>query len=460
MPNKIEYKKVDNNNLSKNKFSSRLGFIAAASGAAVGLGNIWKFPYEVGANGGAWFLLIYLAFVIILGFPILVTKIAFGRSIGIGVFHGYKNEGNWKWLGFIPAFLCLILFSFYSVITSWILGYGIEIAKGTLFKQTQFDIFFRAFINNIKINLLYDFIIISTIALIISFGIQKGIERASKIMMPILLIVLLVLIIYAFTLDNALEGLKFYLLPDFSLLTKKSVFSALSHAFWSLTIGSSVMITYGAYAQNDIDLIKDTSSIVISDVLVAFLAGLLLFPLIFSIGIKPNEGPSLIFIALPYVFKNLGFFTGTIVGLSFFLLLVFAALTSAISMLEISTNYMMEKWKISRKKSILILSISAFLLGIPCILSNGKSTFLTKMFLYKGKYINFIGFFDLLIQFGFPIVGFLFCIFIKSRWKKYKITEQLEFKNNNPKWLLKYIYFCVCYIGPILIGIVILSKFL
>ncbi|MCP3658854.1 MAG: sodium-dependent transporter [Bacteroidetes bacterium] len=448
------------NKTDNNKFSSRIGFIAAASGAAVGLGNIWKFPYEVGANGGAWFLLIYFLFVIILGFPILVAKIAFGRSVGTGVFNGYRNEGRWKWLGFIPAFLCLILFSFYSVITAWILGYGIEIFKGTLLKQNEYSEFFKYFINDIPKNLFYNFLIISIISLIISFGIQKGIERASKIMMPILLIVLIGLIIYSLTLNNASAGLKFYLLPDISLLTKKSVFSALSHAFWSLTIGSSVMITFGAYAKNDVDIIKDTTSIVISDVLVAFLAGLLLFPLIFSIGIKPNEGPALIFIALPFVFKNLGIFKGSIVGLSFFLLLVFAAITSAISMLEITTNYMMQRYKISRKKSIILLSGIAYILGIPCILSNGKVNFLSKIIIYKGKYLNFIDILGLIIEIGFPIVAFLFCIFIKSRWKKYKINEQINSPNKKSNYFNKYIYICVSYLGPILIGLVLLSNFI
>ncbi len=443
---------------SINKFSSRLGFIAAASGAAIGLGNIWKFPYETGANGGACFLLIYLAFTIILGYPIVLVKTAFGRSIGTGVYHGYKNEGLWKYLSMGSATICLILFSFYSIITGWILGYGIEIIKGTLFQQEDMGKFFNSFINNIHYSFSYNFIVNICVALIIALGVQKGVERFSKVLMPVFMVMLFALILYALTLDGVMEGLRFYLLPDISLISKKSFLSALSQACLSLTIGASVMITYGAYAGNNVNLIKDTTLIVVSDVLVAFLAGLLIFPLIFHNKISPNGGPALIFIALPYAFKSLSPLSGIVIGVSFFILLVFAALTSAVPMLEVTTNYIMQRYKISRKKSVLILSFLGYTLGIPSILSQGKNSFFSNLINYKGSNINFMDLMANIVDLGLPLIGLLFCIFIFKRWDKYKITEELNKPKKNSEFLIKYVRICVCYVSPVLMGIILLLQ--
>ncbi len=448
----------NNSKSSIGKFSSRLGFIAAASGAAIGLGNIWKFPYETGANGGACFLLIYLAFTIILGYPIVLVKTAFGRSIGTGVYNGYKNEGLWKYLSLGSATICLILFSFYSIITGWILGYGIEIIKGTLLKQADMAKFFDSFVNNIHYSLSYNFIVNVCVALIIALGVQKGVERFSKVLMPIFMVMLFVLILYALTLDGVIQGLKFYLLPDISLISKKSFLSALSQACLSLTIGASVMITYGAYAGNNVNLVKDITLIVASDVLVAFLAGLLIFPLIFHNNISPDGGPALIFIALPYAFKSLSPAAGVIVGVSFFILLVFAALTSAVPMLEVTTNYVMQRYKITRKKSVLILSFLGYILGVPSALSQGKNAFFSNFINYKGSSINFMDLMTNIVDIVLPLIGFFFCIFIFKRWDKYKITEELNKPKKHSEFLIKYVRICVCYVNPILMGMILLLQ--
>ena len=338
------------NSNSNNKFSSRIGFIAAASGAAIGLGNIWKFPYEVGSNGGAAFLIIYLIFTIIVGYPIVLTKIAFGKSTNKGLYHIYKTEGKWQIQGFAPALLCLILFSFYSIVTSWILGYSFKTITGSLFTETNMEQYFNKFISNVPNVLFLTLLINIIIAFIVSAGIKKGVELSSKILMPIFILLVISLITYGLYLENSIEGVKFYLLPNFSLITKKSIIMALSHSFFSLTIGASVMIIYGSYIKGKVNLINDAALIVTSDVFVAFLAGLLIFPFIFHQGIKPDQGASLIFITLPTIFKTLGPITGVILGFSFFLLLIFAAVTSAIPMMEVTINYIMNKWQLSRKK--------------------------------------------------------------------------------------------------------------
>lgn len=444
-----------------NKFSSSLGFIAAASGAAIGLANIWKFPYEVGSNGGACFLIPYCFFTIILGYPMLLTKAAFGRKTSAGVYDSYKNTGLSKHIGLTSVIVCICTLSFYNVVIAWLFGYGMEIIKGNLLKQENIGAFFGSYIKNIPLNILYNFIISLSVLLIIKTGIQDGIEKWSKRLMPVFMIMLITLIIYGLTLNGAIKGIKFYLLPNFSQLTMKSISSALSHSFFSLALGGGVMITYGAYASRKSDLIKDSLIITISDFLVAFLAGLLIFPFIFHKGIKPNQGPYLAFVALPYVFKDLGMLKGTIVGITFFLLLVFAAITSAISMLEVPTKYIMERFKISRSKSVIIIATLCYILGIPTILSHGGSQFFTKFISLKGINLSFMDcLIKLIMELLVPLSVLLFSIFIGNNWNKYELSKEINLQNNHSEYLIKYIYICIRYISPILIGLVLISNFL
>ena len=271
------------NQKSTPKFSSRLGFLAAASGAAIGLGNIWKFPYEVGKHGGAWYLIIYTIFVLLLGYPLVLVKTVVGRRQGKGLYETYRTKGKWNLLATFPLIVCIGVLSFYNVVTGWILGYGVEIMRGNCLGAEDMGAFFGSFISDVSSNLLYNGIITLSVMYIVFMGVEKGIEKWSKILMPIFMCMLVSLIIYALFLEGAGKGIAFYLLPNRDLLTIKSLGSALSHAFISLALGTGVMITYGSYAGKKEDIVQNSLLVVGADFLVAFLAGLLIFPLAFHV---------------------------------------------------------------------------------------------------------------------------------------------------------------------------------
>ncbi|MCP3658855.1 MAG: sodium-dependent transporter [Bacteroidetes bacterium] len=443
-----------------NKFSSSLGFIAAASGAAIGLANIWKFPYEAGANGGACFLIPYCLFTVLLGYPMLLTKAAFGRKTGAGMYDSYKNTKFSKHIGLISVLVCMCTLSFYNVVVGWLFGYGIEILKGNLLRQDNMGQFFGNYIKEVPMNLIYNLLMTLSVLLIIKTGIQNGIEKWSKRLMPIFIVVLLILIFYGLTLSGAFEGIKFYLYPNISKITMRSISSALSHSFFSLALGGGVMITYGAYARKSSDLVKDSVIITISDFFVAFLAGLLIFPFIFHKGLKPNEGPALVFIAIPLVFKSLGLIKGSIIGILFFLLLVFAAITSAISMLEVPTKYMMEKFKFSRTKSVMIIALICYCLGLLSLLSNGANSFLSNFININGKSLSFMDcIIKFIMEFLLPFSVLCFSLYIGNNWKKLNIAQEINNHNKYSKALLNYIYICIRFLAPILILIVLISNF-
>ena len=449
------------NQESNHKFSSSLGFLAAASGAAIGLANIWKFPYEVGSHGGAWYLIIYTFFVLVLGYPLVLVKTALGRKQGKGLYEAYRRSGKWNLLAFLPLSICMGVLSFYNVVTGWILGYGVEILRGNCLTQPNMPLFFTSFIGHVELNLFYNTLVCIAVMFIVNRGVQKGIERWSQILMPLFTIMLIGLIIYALLLDGAMEGIKFYLLPNSSLLTMKSLGSALAHSFLSLALGTGVMITYGAYADKKADIVQDSILVVSSDFLVAFLAGLLIFPLIFHSGIQPDEGPSLIFIALPSVLHKLGDVQGIIVGASLFLLLVFAAITSAISMLEIPVKYVMERWNLSRSKSVLFIGGTCYVLGLASLFSYGGSDFFTHFIQYQGKDLSFMDcIIAVVVDLFMPLSAMLFAIFIGRKWKAYQLSEEINTPKQYGVLHGKLVYVSVKYVAPVLIGVILITNFL
>ena len=254
-------------------FSTRLGFLAAASGAAIGLANIWKFPYEVGQHGGAWYLIIYTFFIFVLGYPLVLVKTAIGRKQGKGLYETYRSKGSWNLLAFLPLMICVGVLSFYNVVTGWLLGYGVEIVRGHCLGAQDMRAFFESFIGSVPTNLFYNGLISLAVIAIVRLGVEKGIEKWSKILMPLFLCILIGLIVYACSLTGAKEGIAFYLWPKRELLTIQSFGSALSHAFMSLALGTGVMITYGAYASKQENIVQDATFVVLADFLVAFLAG-------------------------------------------------------------------------------------------------------------------------------------------------------------------------------------------
>lgn len=452
---------------SRGKFSSKLGFILAAAGSAVGLGNIWKFPFEVADGGGAAFVLIYLAFAFILCFPVMVTEIAIGRKtqknpVGAYVALGFKK---WKFLGLMGILSGVLILSFYNVVAGWAFGYFLEMIKGNFaigesFTQFQNDILYVGS---------YGLVFMGVTAFIVSKGISGGIEKAAKFLMPSLVLMILLLTFYASSLPNAMKGISYYLIPDFSEVTPEVIYNALGQAFFSLSLGMGALITYGSYISKEDNIVSSAAYITLTDVGIAFLAGLMMFPFVAYLTDGTMEGftggPGLIFVTLPGVFESLGSNLGIVVGALFFLLLSFAALTSTVSLLEVPVTYVVDEFKMKRKTSVWIIATLIFLLGIPSLLSSGYSGLFTNFITYIGAsaptnfmtFVEHIGSDTLL-----PLGGVLITIFAAYVWKKQNLIEELRI--GNPKlagtWKEKYIDFAVSYLCPILLTLVFIFTVL
>jgi len=447
-------------------FSSRIGFILAAAGSAVGLGNIWKFPYETGENGGAAFLVIYLALTFLLCYPIMVGEIAIGRKVGADAYGSYKKLGGkrWGYLGLYGILCGIMILSFYNVVAGWAFGYFLEISFSDLLLEENFGAFFGRYVMDFWDNLIFSLCFMTITAFIVIKGVQKGIEKASKIMMPTLFIILITLIIYSLTLPNAMDGVRFYLLPDFSEISIQTLYSAMGQAFFSLSLGMGALITYGSYVDKSQNVLKSAASITVLDITVAFLAGLLIFPLVFSQGQSPEQGPALVFVVLPGIFQAMGPLLGKIVGGGFFLLLCFAALTSTISLLEVPVAYLVDEKKIPRKVGVWALAALVFILGLPSMLSQGAVKMFSSLSFYNGKSaLDFVS--EVFSDISLPLGGCLMTIFIATRWGTHNMSDELalgnpEYKNS---FFEKYINFTIRYVCPFLLGIfsilIILDKF-
>jgi len=451
---------------TRSGFSSRLGFIMAAAGSAVGLGNIWKFPYEAGQNGGAAFLIVYIALTFLLCYPIMIGEIAIGRKAGLDAYGSYKHLGGKRWglLGLYGILCGIMILSFYNVVAGWAFGYFLEISFGNLLEHSDYGSFFSSYVIDFWDNLIFSFCFMGLTAFIVLKGVQKGIEAASKIMMPALFSILILLIIYSLTLPNASEGISFYLLPDFSKINFQTIYSAMGQAFFSLSLGMGALITYGSYVSKNQNILSSAATITLMDMSVAFLSGLLIFPLVFSQGQSPEEGPALVFVVLPGIFNSMGPVLGRIIGGGFFLLLCFAALTSTISLLEVPVAYFVDQKKWSRKKTTWILATVIFVLGLPSMLSQGAVAAFSSLSFYQGKSaLDFVS--EVFSDISLPLGGCLMTIFIVTRWSTEKMSEELYLGNENYKnsFLEKYINFTIRYICPTLLGIfsilIIIDKF-
>ncbi len=444
-------------------FSNRLGFVLAAAGSAVGLGNIWKFPYEVGENGGAMFLLVYLFFTFIICYPIMVGEISIGRKAGLNAYGSYKKIGGKKWgmLGLFGILCGVMILSFYNVVAGWAFGYFLEISFGSLLKEGDFGAFFGRYTADYGDNLIFSVCFMVITAFIVVRGISGGIEKASRILMPTLFIILIGLIIYSLTLDNAMDGVRFYLLPDITKLNIETIYSALGQAFFSLSLGMGALITYGSYIDKQQNVITSAAMISIMDVGVAFLAGLLIFPLVFSQGQEPAEGPGLVFVVLPGIFEAMGPMVGRIVGGGFFLLLCFAALTSTISLLEVPVAYLVDEKKLPRKAVVWILATFIFLVGLPSMLSQGAVSAFSSMGWYDDRsFLDFVA--EVFSDISLPLGGCLMSIFIAVRWKTHNMTEEIA--NGYPAYrgslISKFINVVITILAPILLGLMFINTML
>jgi len=468
---------------SRGNFSGRIGFILAAAGSAVGLGNIWRFPYLAGQNGGAIFLMIYLGCILLLCYPIMVGEIAIGRAANSDAFGSYSKLGGRKWgyLGLFGILAGIMILSFYNVVAGWAFGYFLHISFGDLLSEPDFAGFFGTYVNDIidlsswtgfsNSNLIFSLIFMVLTALIVAQGIQKGIEASNKIMMPSLYAILLGIIVYSLTLPNAMSGVKFYLVPEFSELKVQTVVDALKQSFFSLSLGMGALITYGSYLSKIENIPSSASVISLADTSVAFFAGLMVFPLVhflaFKLNIDPQQigtsGPPLIFVVLPQIFHEMGPVLGRIIGGSFFLLVCFAALTSTISLLEVPVAYLVDQKKMQRKSVVWLIALLIFVLGLPSMMSQGMVESLNKLTFYRGN--HFLTFISDMSDISLTVGGCLMAIFISRRWGMDKFDEEVaqgddRYLNSGTR---KFLHFSLKWAAPILLGflsvLIIVEKF-
>ncbi|MDW3195361.1 MAG: sodium-dependent transporter [Cytophagales bacterium] len=455
---------------AKDQFSGSLGFVVAAAGSAVGLGNIWGFPYEVGQGGGALFVLVYLFFCFTLCLPVMLVEIAIGRKSGSNPVHAFKVLGfpKWRFIGFLGLLSGVVILSYYNVIAGWAFGYIFEMVRGNFQITQSFDEYTADYV---RIGL-YGLLFMSVTSFFVSRGIAKGIERVAKVLMPVLILMIIGVAAYALTLEDAMAGLQFYLLPKFSSLEGKVIYNAMGQAFFSLSLGMGALITYGSYVRSTDNLLKSASLITLADVGIALLAGLMIFPLIGHMSGGTMEGvsrgPELIFVTIPAIFGTIGGGTGQFVGTAFFLLLCFAALTSTISLLEVPVSYVTQATKLKREKATWLVAFVVFLVGIPSLLSQGASDYFGEFIQYMGaeQATNFMDFMLNLANDTFlPLGGCLMVCFAVFVWKKRHLDEELSkgYPGYHGSFYQRYLHFSMTYVIPVLLGILciytVLSTF-
>ena len=437
-------------------FGSKIGVILATVGSAVGLGNIWRFPYMLGENGGAAFLLIYIICILILGLPVMITEFFIGRhthSNTAGAFKKIAPNTKWSLIGYNGVLAAFLILGFYAVVSGWTLEYITQALTGSLRGKTveEFKLEFELFSTSVWKPIMWTVVFISITHFIIISGVKKGIERASKIMMPMLFLILAILCIRSITLPNAEKGLAFLFNPDFSKITSSVVLSAMGQAFFSLSIGMGCLITYSSYFSKTTNLQTTALQVTLLDTLVALLAGVMIFPAVFSFGIAPTAGPELVFITLPNVFGQMQF--GGLWSFIFFILLALAALTSTISLHEVATLYVHEEYKLSRSKAAWFVSIGILILGIISSLSFG---------ILKEYTIGGLTFFNALdyitAKIMLPLGGMFICIFVGFRVDKKILKAELTNQGTITFHLFNAYAFFMKYIAPILIGFVFLNE--
>lgn len=358
--------------MEREKLNSRIGFLLISAGCAIGVGNVWKFPWMVGENGGAAFVIVYLVFLLILGLPTLAVEFALGRASQKSPLKMYDvlapKKTYWFINGYVSFFGNILLMMFYTTVAAWMLYYFVSSLFGSYqgLNAEEVGAYFENLCADPKTIIIYMILIIVLGFYVISFSLNKGLEKVSKIMMSVLLIVMIILAIYSCTLSGASEGLKFYLLPDFSKINLKVIVDAMNQAFFTLSLGIGAMAIFGSYINKDYSLVSESKNVILLDTFVAFMSGLIIFPACFTYGIKPTAGPSLIFVTLPNIFNNMQL--GRLWGSLFFLFMTFAAFSTILAVFENILACFRELTNFDRKKSSFICCIAIIILSIPCAL--------------------------------------------------------------------------------------------
>lgn len=396
----------------RDSFSSKFGVIAAAAGSAIGLGNIWRFPYVAGQNGGGAFLLIYLIFIAAIGIPVMMSEFVIGRSAQlnpVGAFKKIAPGKKWHLIGLLGVVTAFIILAFYTVVAGWTLEYLVQSVKWMLFSgkigfaemdneavRSFFSSHYERFVGGIWRPIVWFVVMMFFTGYIVISGVKNGIEKYAKILMPILLVLLLILVVRSITLEGSRDGLIFLFKPDFSTIREapaRIIIEALGQAFFSLSIGMGTLITYGSYIQKKENLASTAVNVAAADTFIAIIAGVAIFPAVFAFGINPGEGPELVYITLPVIFQSMA--GGLIWAFMFFLLLCFAALTSTISVMEVIVAYFSEQLNLTRKKAAILAMISVGFLGILCSVSS-----------------DIFGFFNASPDLLLPLGGFFIVVFI------------------------------------------------
>ncbi|ATD55327.1 sodium-dependent transporter [Clostridium chauvoei] len=441
--------------MSRENFSSRLGLLAAAAGSAIGLGNIWKFPYITGQNGGAAFILVYLGCIFLIGIPVMLSEFAIGRKNQVNAVESFKKiapNTKWHWTGYLATATAFIILSFYAIIAGWVFSYIWRSATGVLkgVSTQGFGDYFNALTSNPVEPMIMTLLVLVITAIIIFFGIKTGIEKFSKIAMPLLLGLIILLIIRSVTLPGAKAGLEFLFKPDFSNLSVKGILEALGHAFYTLSLGMGIILTFGSYTKKSENLVSLSYQVAIADTVIALMAGIVIFPAVFAYGLEPTAGPGLLFITLPAVFKAMPL--GQLFEFMFFVLIAIAALTSTVSLMETVVTFVSEQFNLTRKKTIVIITSGLFALAIPSILSFGPLSHI--------KLLGDRGVFDTLDfvtgQIFLPIGGILICLFIAWVWGIKNAAKEIS-NDGSLKFKIKGIYsISVKYLAPLSILIIFL----
>lgn len=442
-------------NQSHDQWTSKLGFILATAGSAIGLGAIWKFPYIAGMSGGGVFFFIFIIFTIFIGLPILLAEFLIGRGSQKDAIRSYKTfapNSSWHYIGILGMVTCFILLSFYSVVGGWILIYLFQTITGQLsgLLDHEYGMLFDQLIGHPFIPVVAQFTFMVITILVVAKGIQNGIERVSKIMMPALFIAFIILIIRSLTLENISEGIYFFLYPDFSSLDSKTILFALGQSFFSISVGVSVMVTYSSYLSKKEDLPKSAFTIVMMNILISILAGLAIFPAVFSFGFEPEEGPGLLFVVLPAVFNQMPM--GEMFLFIFLILFLFATFTSAFSMVEIIVAAMTKGDHTSRNKATWIIGLLIFIAGIPAALSFGvlgDFTMFNKNMFDLSDY--------LVSNILMPIGALAIAVFTALKVPRKVLLDEISKGSNLGKKIFAVWFMIIKYVVPVAIVIVFLD---
>ena len=442
-------------NENRSSFTSKIGFVLAAAGSAVGLGNIWRFPYLAAKYGGGIFLLVYIILAITFGFALMIGEIALGRKTGLSAVGAFeKLNKKFSFVGVMASVVPMLILPYYCVIGGWVTKYLVAFGAGTA-KEAAAGTFFTDFIGKTGEPVVWFLVFLAATAIVVILGVEKGVEKVSKIMMPVLVLLSIVIAIYTMFMPGAMEGVLYYIKPDFSQFSVTTVLAAMGQLFYSMSLAMGIMITYGSYMKKDVSVESSVKQIELFDTGIAFLAGLMIVPAayVFNGGNMEamGKGPGLMFITLPQVFDTMK--GGTIIGFAFFLLVFFAALTSSISLMETVVSIFCDKLKLNRKMVCVFVFIGTALIGLPSCL--GFSIW---------SHIKPLGLDDILTFFDFisnsvlmPVVAILTCVFIGYIIKPKTLIEEVE--ENGIKFKKKKMFTVIIkYVAPVFILLILISS--